>query len=208
MNAQTDHFFDEQLKTALHIMANEGIFNAAKGMSDMIGVEIEVSQPLVKLVPLMELPTLVGGPENEAVGIYLRSEGALSGQMLMVIPYPKALELVDLLMEVPTGTTKHLGALERSALAELGNLTGSFFLNAVDAKMGLGSRPSPPAVIVDMIGAILDILITMAEGLSESVLMIQATFSRGGRETQAEFWMVPDRNTLQSLSRRETTPHA
>lgn len=202
-----DLSFDEQLQISINLMASEGIYNAAKGMSGMIGQTITVNQPHVELVPLIDIPCLVGGLENEAVGIYLRSEGSISGQILMVIPYAKALELVDLLMEVPQGTTQQLGTLERSALAELGNLTGSFFLNAVDEKLGLSARPSPPAVIVDMIGAILDILLTTAEELSESVLMVKATFVRGDREAQADFWMIPDRKTLKTLASRGITSH-
>jgi chemotaxis protein CheC len=196
--------FDKQLQNLLVIMASEGMHNAARGISDMVGEKLEVTKPVVRRIPLAEIPSLLGSPETEAVGIYLRAEGEIGSQIMMVIPYHYALELVDMLMGEKPGTTQSLGRLERSALAELGNLTGTFFLNAVASITGLGSRPSPPAVMVDMVGAILDIiLVTSATGLSESVLMVQATFIRGQREAEVGFWVIPDRTTLEAVARRE-----
>jgi chemotaxis protein CheC len=154
-------------------------------------------------VPLAEITYLLGGPETEAVGIYLRAYGQMSGQLMLVVPYLKALELADLIMGSPKGTTSHLGTLERSALAELGNLTGTYFLNALANLTGADTRPSPPAVIVDMVGAILDILLTSSEGLSESVPMIQANFLRGQQEVQGSFWVIPDKSTLDAIKRRK-----
>jgi len=67
--------FDEELHSLLVVMANEGVHNAAKGMSDMVGQSLSVDNPQIKRVPIKEIPTLLGGPEAEAVGIYLRVEG-------------------------------------------------------------------------------------------------------------------------------------
>lgn len=206
MNDKKD--FDEQLKNLLRAMASEGIHNAARGMSSMVGENLTVTEPSVQLVAISELMDLVGGPENEAVGIYLRSEGKITSQIMLVIPYANALELVDQLMGDPIGTTTNLGSMERSALAELGNMTGTFFLNAVADLTGLDARPSPPAVMVDMIGAILDILISYWDGLSDHVLLIQGTFMRGQREIKADFWVIPDRSTLELITQGEEDTNA
>jgi chemotaxis protein CheC len=198
MNASDN--FEGSLYYLLVDMAKEGIHNAARGLSSMVGEDLTVTAPVVRRVPLAEISNLLGGPEIEAVGIYLRAEGVLAGQMLMVVPYAKSLELADLVMGLPAGSTQELGRLERSALAELGNVTGSFFLNSLASITGIFIRPSPPAVLVDMIGAILDVILTSSDGLSESVLMIEAIFLRAGREIQANFWVIPDRSTLKVFS--------
>jgi chemotaxis protein CheC len=191
--------FSEQLRPLLEVMAGEGIQNAVKGLSQMTGQRITVTQPQVSLIPLINIPDLLGGPENEAVGVYLRAEGEMSGQIMLVFPYEKALKLVDLLVDEPEGTTKHLGAYERSALAEVGNLTGSFFLNSVATMLGLEARPTPPAVMVDMVAAILDVIIATAAGVSEHVLMLSATFMQGDREAEASFWVIPDPRVLEAF---------
>jgi chemotaxis protein CheC len=149
-----DQDFFEKLKT----IASEGVNNAASGFSGMVGRKIQLNNPVARLVPVLSIPEIAGRPEDDAVGIYLRFMGDLVGQIMMIVPHQKALELVDLLMDLPQGTTQHLGPLERSALGELGNLCGSFFLNSVAGKVNADFRPSPPAVMVDMIGAIRKLL--------------------------------------------------
>lgn len=193
--------YNQELLTRLELLADEGIQNAARGFSSLVGQHIQVNRPSVRMVPLLDLPKIAGGLENEAIGIYLCSEGAIPGQFMLIVPYQKALELVDLMMDVPTGTSQTLGSLERSALGEIGNLTASFFLNSLASHTGLSVRPTPPAVMVDMIGAILDILVATAENLSDRVLLMKADFLNGigDRSVSTEFWMIPDLEALHSL---------
>lgn len=197
------HLFDERLHELLDIMAQAGIHQAAKGFSGMLGRPLTVSQPEVRLVPLADVPHMLGGPENEAVGIYLRSQGEMSGQLMLVLAYTKSLELVDLMMGQATGTTQTLGRIERSALAELGNLTGTFFLNAVTASAGFGARPTPPAVMVDMVGAILDVVVATHGGAGQHVLMLQVAFIDEARAVQADFWVIPDPEALEAFAQRK-----
>lgn len=194
--------FDEQLRALLATMATAGVRNAAQGFSSMVGEATVVTDPQVQLVAVSEIPNLLGGPEIEAVGIYLRAVGDLAGQIMLIIPYAKALEIVDMLLGQPAGTTIEFGSLERSALQEMGNLTGTFFLNAIANITGLESRPSPPAVMVDMVGAIMDIIVATSGGVSEHVLMLQTIFLRDGRSLDCNFWMIPDPGTLELFAQK------
>jgi len=191
--------FDEKLLDMLKIITTEGFRNAADGFSGMVGRKIEVSNPTLELVPLLTIPKMVGGIEDDAVGVYLRFDGDIPGQIMMVIPYQKALELSDLLMGVPQGATQALGTLERSALGELGNLCGSFFLNSIAKTVGASFRPSPPAVMVDMVGAILDIVVATVGGVSEHVLLVHANFTEGARVVETNFYVIPDMKALHTL---------
>ncbi len=191
--------FDEKLMSMLHIIANEGINNAARGFSGLLGEKLIVNNPGVRMVELKEIPHILGGPENEAIGVYLRAEGEISGQIMLVIPYEKALELVDLLIGNPPGTSQSLGSMERSALAEVGNQTGTFFINSLSSLTGLDVRPSPPAVMVDMVGAILDIIVATTGGVSEHVLLMQANFELGDQNVETDFWVIPDEKTLSAI---------
>jgi chemotaxis protein CheC len=189
----------------LQEIISHGFQNAAKGFSGMIGEVMQVIDPSVKAISLKDIPMFLGSPENDAVGIYLRVEGEISGQIMLILPYDKAMEIVDLMFEQPFGTTTSLGQMERSALAEVGNMTGTFFLNAVAEMTGINARPTPPAVMVDMVGAILDVIIaTMGQtdrsAFNDKVLMFQSNFSIGSRETKANFWIIPDPGTLEKLS--------
>ena len=195
--------FDRYLLEMLNTIACEGSKNAADGFSGMVGRRIEVSNPEIELVPLLTIPKIVGGLEDDAVGVYLRFEGDMMGQIMMIIPHQKALELVDLLMGLEKGTTKHLGSLERSALGELGNLCGTFFLNSIAKTVGASFRPSPPAIMVDMLGAILDIVVATAGGVNEHVLLMHANFMDGVRFVETDFWVIPDMKALNNLLKKK-----
>jgi chemotaxis protein CheC len=191
----------------IQTIAGAGIFNAAVGFSGLLGHQINVTPPVVKVVPILDIPKIVGGPENEVVGIYLRAEGELPCQVMLIIPYQKALDLVDLLMELPAGSTRQLGTLERSALGEVGNMTGTFFMNALANITGISTRPTPPVVLVDMIGAILDIIIATSGGVSEDVLLMQSDFYDGSRSVEMNFWVIPDASSLQALEKKAPFQH-
>ncbi|MGB9640371.1 MAG: chemotaxis protein CheC [Anaerolineales bacterium] len=191
-----------KLQSLLSALTAEGMHNAARAMTQMVGETFTVTDPNITSVKFTDIPEIFGGPENVAVGIYLRIEGNISGQIMLIVPYNKALELTDLIMGEPIGTTQSLGKMERSALAELGNLTGSFFLNAIADSSGVHVRPTPPAVMVDMVGAIMDIILATSDITSEEVLLIQAKFVRNGKETQADFWIIPDQITLDTLTEK------
>lgn len=192
-------YFDKKLSSALQTIAQEGIHNAARGFSGLLGQTLTVVNPTVRLVPLFDIPSMSGGPEREAIGIYLRAEGDLSGQIMMIIPYQKALELVDLLLGEPIGTTTQLGSYERSALAEVGNQAGTFFLNSVAKIISVSLRPSPPAVMVDMVGAILDIIVATHGGITDQVMLLQADIMNGDRSIETNFWVIPEMRSLKTL---------
>lgn len=193
---------DDRLRVFLEVVGQEGLASAASGFSGMIGEALAFSAPQVRRVPLADIPALLGGPEAATVGIYLQAHGDMAGQILLVMAYGKALELADLILSEPPGTTKELGPLERSALAELGNLTGSFFLNAVARTTGLSARPGPPAVMVDMLGAILDVVVSTYNGEErDDMLILHAAFLRGGQEVEADFWVIPDPAALERFEK-------
>jgi chemotaxis protein CheC len=186
----------------LQSLITHGFENAANGMSTMLGEALTVSHPEVDKFSLVQMSQFMGDPETEAVGIYLRSEGDLGVQMMLVIPYQKALELVDMLMGQEIGTTDKMGSLERSALGEIGNITGTFFLNSIASMTDLTIKPTPPAVVVDMLAAVLDIIIATTGESIEEMLLLKVQISNGSRDMNVSFWVIPDSQILNYVMRK------
>ena len=195
----SDILSDAHLKAILDVMAGVGIEGAADGLSQMIGQKITVSMPSVTVLPLTAVPEHLGGAERPVVGIYLGCGGDMGGHVMLILSQVEAAYLVDLLMGYPEGTTHDLDSLARSALAEAGNMTASFFLNAVARVLGVSSRPTPPAVIIDMAGAILDIMLVTVGELGDEVLLLEAVFRDRERQLKLFFWMVPDLEPLRRV---------
>jgi chemotaxis protein CheC len=200
LEENTKASFDQSFFEHLQQIAREGVHKAARGFSGMLGQALSVSHFDIGWIPVTDIPNVLGGPEIEAAGIYLRSEGDFTGQIMLIVPLAKAYELVDLLMDNPVGTTTQLGSMERSALAEVGNITGTFFLSVVENTTGHVARPTPPAVIVDMVGAIMDIIIAATGSARDQVLLFKSGFTCGSREVPANFWVIPDPNTIVTFS--------
>src|SRR5512134_3111542 len=106
---KTPVFFDKDLLEKLKTIAGDGVNNAAHGFSGMVGRKIHVNDPTAKLVPVLTIPDIAGRQDDDAVGIDLRFTGDVDGQIMMIVPFQKAMELVDLMMQVTPGTTQQLG---------------------------------------------------------------------------------------------------
>ncbi len=183
----------------LFTLARLGVQHAVKGLSDMVGEQISATEPVLNAVPALKVPEFIGGLEKEAVGVYLRGTGQAAGQFMLILPIANALEFVDLLMGEPLGTCVELDDMGRSALAELGNMAGTFFLNAIAQLTGLETRPTEPAVIVDMVGAILTVVVATSASAVEEVIIINTSILNGERSTETIFWYIPDPRTMEIL---------
>ncbi len=176
-----------------------GTSNAMSGLSQMIGQEVEVSSFTLRRVPVSTIAQLVGGPEVMAVGIYLTVSGSANGHLMLMYEPKIACAFVDLMMGRPPHTTEELGEMERSALAEMGNVIGAFFLNALADATGLNLRPSPPVVMTDMAGALLDVVSADILLTQDETYLAETTFSAEDREISGVFFVMPSEELRDAL---------
>jgi chemotaxis protein CheC len=106
---------------------------------------------------------------------------------------------VDMLMGTPAGTTQSLGEMEASALGELGNVVGSSFLNELADATGLRLMPSPPSVMTDMAGALLDIIAADILLTQDDAFVAEATFHAPDRDITGQFFVIPTQDLLGAL---------
>ncbi|MDY6907056.1 MAG: chemotaxis protein CheC [Chloroflexota bacterium] len=172
-------------------LAHMGSTNAILGLSQMVNEEMQVTALDLQEVSLRNATSLMGKAEDVVVGIYLLFSGNGDGQIMLAFPPETAFELVDMLMAQTSGSTTELGDMERSALGEIGNIVGSFFLNAVADYAGLRLLPSPPAVVMDMAGAIIGSLMAPVFSSTESVFVIKMNFSTQSRQIEGRFLVLP-----------------
>ncbi|RLT43855.1 MAG: hypothetical protein DWI58_02635 [Chloroflexi bacterium] len=178
-----------------------GTDNAMHGLSEMIGQEIEVRSFGLRRVPVTEIASIVGGADVMAIGIYLTVSGSANGRFMLMYEPRIVYAFVDLLMGQSVGTTSELGEMERSALGEMGNIIGAFFLNAIADATGLDLRPSPPAVMADMAGALLDVVTSDILMTQDETFLAESTFKVAGDEISGLFFVMPSEDLLDALTR-------
>ncbi len=188
-------------------LVSRGIANALSGLSAMVGQKFSVTSLDIRQLPARDAAILLGGPENHVVGICQEIRGDATGYLILIHEPQIALELVDIQMGLPHGTTKHLDEIERSTLEEIGNVTGSFFLNALADSTGLCLQPSPPIVMTDMAGAILDITLSQIMQEQDSVLAIKTSFGTVRRQMQGMFLVMPTLDFLRVLLQQYKAVH-
>jgi chemotaxis protein CheC len=175
-------------------MFNTAIWRAAGGLSTMIGRAIDGDNPRVTTIPIGQRKQRVNGDSRVMIGVYQLLEGSLRGHAMLLLSKESAMNLVDLLMENPVGTTRALGELEQSALAEACNIATSHFLNTV-AKLTSANdilRPSKPTVLEGKLDTILDIVLAPASVVRKDLTVIGTTFNDLRGTVQAHLLVFPD----------------
>jgi chemotaxis protein CheC len=183
----------------LRRLVNEAIENVSRGLTEMFGANVSVKAVHVRTVPLGEVGSLLGSPEAEVMAIYLGAEGDLPGHLLLLMPVQAAEALCDVLLEQPQGTTTEMGEMERSALGEMGNIVGSFFMNSLADRSGLRLMITPPGVFQDMAGAAIDLALTDVAMYADEAVVIDANFEHEGRHLPAWFLALPDPARLPAM---------
>lgn len=172
-------------------LVGQGTQNAVSGLAEMVGTHIRITALDLKMIPVGKAADLVGGPENEVVVTYVGIVGGATGHIMMIYPLRVAFGLVDMLIGEEPGTTQELGELETSALQEMGNITGSFFLNSMADNTGMRLMPTPPSVMVDMAGAILDVALGEIMMDREEIFTMETVFSTDDREISGTLLVLP-----------------
>ncbi len=179
------------------VLIRKGISNAITGLSQMVQKNIEVNSVNIKKIQAKEIPGILGGPETRIIGIYLTFSGDAHGHIMMTQDPEVAYALLGMLLGDSPVKKDTFSDMEESALGEIGNITGTFFLNAIANALSVTLYPSPPAVLVDMPGAILDIALAEILQESDDVLIVDTIFTTDDGITKGRFLIMPNKSLLE-----------
>ncbi len=186
---------------ALREIGNVGAGNSATALSQIINHRIDMNVPEVSIVPLGDVPELVGGADAMVVGVFLRVYGAAPGNILFLLPAQSAFYLVDMLMGKKHGETQSLDFMDESALMEIGNILSGAYLNALFNLTKLSLLPSIPALAMDMAGAILSVVLIQLGQMGDHALVIETEFTTDEDGIKGHFFLVPDPGSLDTILR-------
>lgn len=184
---------------ALKEVGNVGAGNAATALSQIISKKIDMTVPQVAILPLGDVPDVVGGPDTMVAGVYLRVFGPAPSSILFLLPRESALSLVDMLMGRERGYTQHLDAMDESALLEIGNILAGAYLNALSFFTRFTLLPSIPALAMDMAGAILSVILIQLGQMGDHALVIETEFSTEADGVKGHFFLIPDPGSLGTI---------
>ena len=179
-----------------------GTGNAATALSQMLGKEVRITMPEVRIMGYNEAIEWIGGPEAVTAGVLVKMSGDVGGIMLSV----QKLELINFILETMLDQGiqgyEELQELQQSALIEVGNIMISTFVTALSGLAGININLTVPAFAVDMQGAILTVPMAEYGGMSDYLMTIGGNFVCNGQEIPSHLLLSPDLRSLDFLLRK------
>ena len=179
-----------------------GSGNAATALSGVLGCEVRITMPEVRIMGYNEAIDWIGGPEIITAGVLVRLDGELKGIMLSV----QQLDFINLVLSRTVGQVvedySQLTDLDRSALVEVGNIMISTFINALSGLADLTITLTVPAFAVDMQGAILAVPMAEYGGQSDYIMTIGADFICNQKAVPCHLLLSPDIGSLNFLLKK------
>lgn len=176
-------------------IGNIGAGHAATSLSSLLDKKIDMKVPAVDMVSFDEMTELAGGAETIVVGIFLRIQGEVTGNMFFLLPLEQATRYVQIMLKAPSYTF-HKPPYEDialSAIQELGNIVAGAYLSSLSDFTGLSIHPSVPAVSVDMAGAMVGYGLLEISRVGDHALVIDTALNEEGTKgIKGNFYLILD----------------
>jgi chemotaxis protein CheC len=184
---------------ALREIGNIGASHASTALTTMLHQDILVDVPECFVCKTLEAPYALGDAEQSVVAVYLGAHGKEKGSMLLVLTEEVAKKMTDMLFSQNHDPTREFNDEDREAIAEIGNICGSAYLNAISGFLGITILPTPPGVAVGMLSAVLEYPAMIASEDYEYLVIIKTHFITEQQRFMAYFIYIPDRETERLL---------
>lgn len=179
-------------------IANIGSGNAITALSSMLSKRVDMSVPQVRILEFNEVAAVLGGEEKLVAGIYLDLGEDVEGNIMFIIDIESAVNLTNMLLG-REDNVENLDDMAISALAEVGNILASSYVNSLSTLTGLKISVSVPSLAIDMAGAILSVPAIQFGYIADQVLFIETVFEEGDKTVQGNLFLLPDMNSFEKI---------
>ncbi len=178
--------------------ADLGAHYALHGLSRMVSRDVDVTISRSLCLPVDALPGLFDEESEEGLGAYFTLEGDADTHLLVLYESTMGSILVDS-AGLRQGDAATADELERSALAEAGNVICGYFLNALSDASDLSLLPSPPALVTGSKRTVLGFVASLMTPDVGDVLVAHSTLSIARSPAAVDVLAIPSEALLKSL---------
>ncbi len=198
MTTNYDNLNDLQIDVLKEI-GNIGAGNAATTLSMMLSKKVDMSVPKVNIIDIQEISNILGGPENQVVGILFTISQDVEGMMMFILKQEFAHLVVNQLMGRDLESFSDFEEMDLSALKEIGNIMAASYVNAISSLTNLGINISVPSIAIDMAGAILSVPAIEFGKIGDKVLFIEEEFMGDGENVDSYLLLIPEIDSLHKI---------
>jgi chemotaxis protein CheC len=183
---------------ALTELVNIGVSRAANSLRAMVGAQVHLSVPTVRLVTRTSAIAILAEREmNNLVAVHQVFEGDITGRALLIFPETKSLELVRAITggDLPL---EDIIELEQEALAETGNVLLNSCLATIANMLQRSLKMSLPEVLRGNAATFFSLAPPPEAG--DVVMFLYINFAVRERDISGYIAMIMDMPSLTALT--------
>ena len=170
-------------------LANIGIGNATTSLSRMLNDEkVTMDVPEVEVVPLQEVTEYLEQEKPIAAIFFEAWSEEFSLVLMFLVPEDSALTIANKVLKKESAA---LEEMERSALAEIGNIVTSSYLNALSSMTNITFELSTPSLAVDMGAAVISTVIVSTGLVEDYLILCQTSISTENEDINGNIFVFP-----------------
>lgn len=193
--------YDELTEMHLDVLTevgNIGSGNATTALSGLIGKEVSIEKPTVRIIDVQEAVGAIGGPEKIIAAILVRLRKDIEGMILFLIEENFASIISETFFGKRCGDIMQLDEGMCSALTEIGNIMAGSYVGAISTLAGINIGVEAPVMTVDMLGAIMSVPAIEFGEVGSKLMFIDKTIKIDGENVPSKMLLLP---TVQSLDK-------
>ncbi|HRW12578.1 MAG TPA: chemotaxis protein CheC, partial [Syntrophomonas sp.] len=113
---------NEYQLSALSEIGNIGAGNAAAALADFMADTIMMSVPELQIIDVNSMANILGGPENEMVGILVTMNCDVRGMLLFLLEKEFVCLLLNVLLSKDINEFADISEMDMSVIMEIGNV--------------------------------------------------------------------------------------
>ncbi len=189
-------------KDMLKEVGSIGTGNAATAMSQLLGLNVNITIPDVRIMSFNDTIFSIGSPEDEVMAVVSQIQGDLSGIMMFVFKLDFAGALSQVMMNQTLSSYDDIDYITTSAIKEAGNIINSSYIGAMSTLAGMDIKLSAPGSTINMLGGVMNIAMIQVGYNTNNLLMVAGKFIVGDKQLEGCLLMVPTVDSLDKLIKR------
>lgn len=183
-------------------IGNIGSGSAASALSEMLGKNVQMRVPDVKVLDFQQVIDEMGGPEKIITGILVNLEGDICGIIMFLLEDSFAKIVLKTFLGKDDVRVSSLDETDYSVIKEMGNIMAGSYLQALSKLTEMTIDMSVPSMNVDMLGAIMSVPVATFAEIGDKVLYINDGFVIDGVDIKSNIILIPDMRSLDTLMKK------
>lgn len=205
MTENANHTLNASQLEALAELLRPGSHNASEMLAKWIGKPSVVEILALEQLPLDEATDLLGANGQPMCFCITELAGMITGELILAFDDDSGMELVDMLLDQPSGTTDEWTEMAISAVNETTNILSCAYLNALSASISweddaASMIPTSPKFVRDFAPSLLQFALMGQAISSETIILARTSFEIDSTPANWTLLLVPDAPSMTRLA--------